>query len=317
MLDEFKQIEPQNYNLIINAIKKNKVSHAYIIETDTNTNGYNFAVSFAKAIFCPHHYTNNNQCSNCNQCQIIDDGNYPELTIIKPEGILIKKAQLVELQNEFSKKSVYGNNKVYIIQKADQMNNQSANSILKFLEEPPENVIAILLTTNKEKLLKTIVSRCQLITLKPKKIQNQETCTIDKIKNQIFNKENANEDESINKQIETIINFIIYYENNHKKVLINMNNIFCEQIKDKENLDIAFSIIISFYKDVFNNKLKRNIEIFDDYISDIQEISQTNSMNEIIEKINVVEEYKQHIKYNVNPKLLIDGLIIALEEVKK
>ncbi len=315
MLDEFKQIEPQTYNILNNAIKKNKVSHAYIIETNSISRGTKLALSFAKAILCPLSYTNNQNCRNCNQCKIIDTDNFPELTIIEPEGLMIKKNQLMELQNEFSKKSIYGKAKIYIIKHAEQMNQHSANSILKFLEEPPENVVAILLTDNKEKLLKTIVSRCQLIILKSQNVSNFEQNTIEKLKTLIYS-ECTEERNDIKQQINTIIKFIIYYEYNHQKTMINMNNIFCEQISDKEKLNRAFDVIIAFYKDIFNLKLNRSVEIFKDYQKELEEISKTNTMLQIINKINTAEDYQNHLKFNVNIKLLIDGLIIALEEVK-
>ena len=316
MLDEFKQIEPQAYTMLKNAIKQNKVSHAYIIEISPNSNGTNLALSFAKAILCPFSYTNNQNCRNCYQCETIDAGNFPEITIIEPDGLMIKKNQLIELQNEFSKKSIYGKNKVYVIKHADQMNNQSANSILKFLEEPPENVVALLLTDNKEKLLRTIVSRCQIVTLNSQNIHIANKTTVEKLKKIIYKDLTEEENNNIEQQIKTVIEFITYYEYNHKKTLINKNNIFCENISDKEKLNRAFSVIIAFYKDVFNLKLNRKVEIFKDYQNELGEITKKNTIIQIIDKINIVEDYKNRIKFNVNTKLLVDGLIIALEEVK-
>ena len=80
------------------------------------------------------------------------------------DTILLQKEQLDELQKEFSEKSIFSNKKIYIINHADRLNKSAANSILKFLEEPEENIIAILITDNIYQLLDTIVSRCQIIS---------------------------------------------------------------------------------------------------------------------------------------------------------
>ena len=76
----------------------------------------------------------------------------------------IKKEQLEELQQNFSETSVESNKRIYVIHNADRLNTASANSILKFLEEPEDNIIAILMTDNIHQLLDTIISRCQIIS---------------------------------------------------------------------------------------------------------------------------------------------------------
>ena len=81
--------------------------------------------------------------------------------IIEPDGMSIKKNQLQELQDQFSMKPVYSKYNSYVIMNAELMNASSANSILKFLEEPTDHIIGFLVTNNKEKMLDTIISRCQ------------------------------------------------------------------------------------------------------------------------------------------------------------
>ena len=101
---------------------------------------------------------------------MINDKCYPEIKIINPDGLWIKKEQLDEIQKEFSTKAVFGTKKIYIINEADKMNSSAANSILKFLEEPVPNIIAILVTNNIYQLLDTIISRCQVISLRKNKL---------------------------------------------------------------------------------------------------------------------------------------------------
>ena len=133
MLENYKETQKVAYKILTNAIKNNKCSHAYLFETGNYTESENFIMSFVKSLLCPHHYTKNENCEECNICKQIDDGNFTELKIIKPDGMQIKKEKLLELQEEFTKKAITGNKKVYIIENAEKLNKSSANSILKFL----------------------------------------------------------------------------------------------------------------------------------------------------------------------------------------
>ena len=76
---------------------------------------------------------------------------------------------------------------------------------------------------------------------------------------------------------------------------------------------MAFNIILLFYMDVFNKKLDRKIEVFKNYVNDIDFITEMNDINIIISKINVIMNLKEKIKFNANSNLLLDKLLIDLE----
>ena len=120
MLDEFKIEQPVVYKTLINSIKNNKCSHAYLIESNGYSKTLDLAIAFAKYILCPSSYTNNSCCKNCSQCRNIDNKEFLELKIIESDSQWIKKNQLEELQYDFSKKSIMGNTKVYIIKCAEK-----------------------------------------------------------------------------------------------------------------------------------------------------------------------------------------------------
>ena len=308
MLDSYKDKQPIAYKILINAVKKNKFSHAYLFETHGFNESLNMVLSFVKYVLCPNNYSNNSKCGNCKKCQIIDDNNNIELKIIKPDGLWIKKEQLMELQQEFSKKAITSNKKIYIITEADKLNLAAANSILKFLEEPEENVIAILMAENKYQLLDTIVSRCQIVSLTNNSIGNFET-TYEKIKN-ILNSENIDEE-----KLSKIINFVNYYEKNKIDTILNMNKLWHQYFTDKEIITDAFEVIVLYYMDIINLACGYHIGIFNDYESSIKEIINKNTVEKLLSKINVILKLKDLIKYNVNINLLMDRLIIELEEV--
>lgn len=154
-------------NILIQQIEKNKLSHAFLLETNDIDACYIDILELVKRINCPQKYKD--KCNACQICNLIDKQNLPSLITIEPDGLNIKKESMQYLEQKFSTKPVYSNYNIYIIKNAEKMNDYAANTILKFLEEPEDNIIGILLTTNKELILSTIKSRCEIVSLNYKK----------------------------------------------------------------------------------------------------------------------------------------------------
>lgn len=306
MLDDYKDEQPIIYKIISNQIKNDTISHAYIFETSGYYKSFEFIMAIVKTILCPKNYTKKQNCGKCSQCEVIDSGNFPEIKVISPEGLWIKKEQLKELQTEFNEKAIIGNQKIYIINGAEKLNKSSANSMLKFLEEPDNNITAILLTKNIYEVLETIRSRCQVLKLKDSKVEKEDN-QINKI-SKILNIKEDNQEESIEKAIE----FVNYYENHGKDTLIYINKLWNDYYKTKEDYIKAFEILTLYYKDILNRKMGNELEIFDE-TKNIEEISNKNTIKQLCKKLNIIIKIKETIKYNVNLNLTMDKLIIELD----
>ena len=315
MLDDFILEQPIAVSILKNAIKKNKLVHAYLFET----NGYNkkeeFIFSFIKSLLCPNNFFAYNGCSKCTICQAIDDKCYTEIKIINPDGMWIKKEQLDILQQEFSKKAVIGTKKIYIINEAEKMNTSAANSILKFLEEPVPNIIAILVTDNIYQLLDTIISRCQTISLK--KIAVTSENEIEEIADSVFyDKEKKSEfianPENIN-LIDNIKKFINYYENNKLDVLLYTQKYWFNFFNDKEKNIFAYNVMLLYYRDILNVKIGHAVMVFKKDYNNFVNICAKMSEYEICTKISKILHAKEKIKNNINLNLLLDNLILDLE----
>lgn len=312
MLDEYKDLQPIVYKILKNAVSKEKYSHAYLFETNGFYDTFNLVFSFTKAIMCPSQQTNKENCHECHVCEVIESGNFPEIEIIEPDGLWIKKGQMQELQEVFSKKALVGNKKIYIIKEAEKLNKQAANSILKFLEEPEEGIIAILITDNIYQVLETIRSRCQIISLKEFNNKSVES-TLSQIYLNLYNKkEETSEDLMV---IEKAINFINHYEEKNINTILYTQKLWHDFIKTKEDIIIGFDTMILYYKDVLNYLSNRDIDIFKDYQKDIENIAKQNNLKKICLKLQVLTDLKEKIKYNINTNLLMDKLIIQMEGV--
>ena len=316
MLDDFIKIQPIAYKILKKSKEKNKVSHAYIIETNGYSKGLDIAIAFSKYLLCPKSYTNGENCQNCTQCFTIDRNEFIELKIIESNTSQIKKEQIDNLQLDFTKKPIIGDKKIYIINEAEKLNIKTSNSILKFIEEPEEGIIAILITNNVNSLLSTIVSRCQIISLINNNIQ-ENLDTEEKIVDILIldnnEKQQLLEIKEDKNGINRVIDFIKYYENNKEETIIYTNKLFHQYFTTREELKIALEIILLFYKDVLNMKIGKKILIFNNYKNDIKEIEEKNDLKTILNKINVLSNIEEKIKFNANATLLIDKLIIELE----
>lgn len=297
MLDEYKETQKIVYKTLVNQINNNKYSHAYLFESNGNPDTFSLVLGFAKALLCHNKYTNNSKCNNCSICHRIDNNIFSDLKIIEPDGLWIKKEQLDELQKEFSVKSLESDKKVYIINNAERLNTQAANSILKFIEEPEEGIIAILITNNVYQLLSTIVSRCQIISLSK---QQEKTSFI------------LNIEEDLETNLQTINNFVKYLEKEKLNTIIMSNKLWHDFYKERKDYINGFELLLIYYKDVLNYKLNRKLELFSNYIDDIKIIGDNNSFNNLIYKINKIISLKEHIKVNANQNLLLDKLIIEI-----
>ena len=169
MLEQLKNNQQLFYEQAILPLSIGRVNHAYLIETNNNDESVinNYVSTFyTQLLITSLNLTNNRNISKEKLITLLKNNNYPDLLEIKPVNNSIKKEQILELMKAFSNRSIYGTYQIYVIYQAEMLNPSAANTILKFLEEPEKNIIAILLTNNRYKMLPTILSRCSVITLK-------------------------------------------------------------------------------------------------------------------------------------------------------
>lgn len=311
MLDEFKEQQNLVYNILVNSIKNNKISHAYLFETNGELDEYNIINAFVKSLACPYHYTNNNKCGDCNICKRIESNNYTEINYIEPEGLLIKKEQLLNIQDEYNKIGIEGKYRIYVIKECEKMNKQTANSILKFLEEPVPNVIAVLVTNNINKVLDTIISRCQHIKLhKNGHITNTKENICNLICKTEIDKENFMLNDENKKIGDNIVNFIKYYEKNKLNTLIYIKEKWNDIYNTKELVDNALNLMTIFYFDTLKIKFNSENYFFIDYIADLKLVASLNTEKDIIRKLEVLIKNREFLKCNLNLNLLIYRLLI-------
>lgn len=106
-------------------------------------------------------------CGVCNTCRRVLGGLHPDVEVVVPEGNVIRKEEITEVNLQAVYRPYEAKAKVYIFLEADSFNTEATNAFLKTLEEPPGHVHFVLVTDRPERLLPTITSRCQPITFSP------------------------------------------------------------------------------------------------------------------------------------------------------
>ncbi|MDA8354184.1 MAG: DNA polymerase III subunit delta' [Firmicutes bacterium] len=151
--------------LLKNALKNQRVAHAYCFCGPEGTGKEKTAIEWAKALNCEQ--PGDDACDRCRSCRQISHGNHPDVIFPERDGQTIGIGQIRELQRRFSYSPPAGTTRVLILRHAETLTLQAANSLLKFLEEPASLWVAILLTENVHNLPPTVLSRCQLIRFQP------------------------------------------------------------------------------------------------------------------------------------------------------
>lgn len=284
----------KNKKILEDIIIKNKVANAYMFIGQESIGKFLFAKEFAKAILC---LNENKPCNKCKSCLELDNSNNPDLTIIELDGNNIKIEQIRELNRKVIEKPIVSNQKVYIINDGQNITKEAQNALLKTLEEPPEYVTIILITTSESAFLPTIKSRCTKINFN--KLAKEDMLKI--LKNK-YNYQNIADivyktsNGSINKSIQ-IIERQSKFENINK-IFSNLENISIidlinskeEVLKDKEEINNTLDYIIT----IFFDKIKSN--------------------NKYIGCINIAEKTKERLRKNSNYDMTIDNFMLNIWE---
>lgn len=295
MLDKYKDCQSNFYCYFMNIFSSNRFSHAYLIETNNVSYGYDLAVDLAKFLLCGGVY-------NSKICDFVDSGNCPNFVVIgDSDGV--RKDEVVFLKNFFSMKSSDGSKQVYIIRDVSVMNKASANSLLKFLEEPPESVVAILLCNSVSDVLSTIVSRCQVVRL-----VNNDDCYGGIFRNFY----------DLSLSTLSFDDFCRDYGLLFFRIYSLFESDGCFVLSDDSFYDLGsccrefllfglylyFDILYEFIG--FDKRCLPNYFNFDSIIG-------VNDISSVIRKIDVINRFLYDVKYNVNMNLFLDNFIICMD----
>lgn len=267
---------------LFNAITtKKKVGHAFLFNVDDSYDT-SLAISFIKEIL-----KNDVVDADTRDLQYekfsyqLDNNTFPDLMIIKSFDKVIKKEQILNIKSEMKEKSINSGKQFYIIEYAENLNSSSANALLKFLEEPDDEIIAILVTKNINKVISTIVSRCQIVNL---------------------NHYNRKKDEQY---FELALKYLLVHEDKKEKAVSYLSELYEISSDDLKGM---ISSWIYIYKNVLKLLLNKDSEEANN--ESILALSKNNNIESVIDKLDKLEKMSNLILYNVNVRIILDELFI-------
>ena len=259
-----------------NLYRENRLSHVYLLETNDLQKATTDVIKLIKKINCE--FTYKDTCQKCNVCNLINNNSLPSLIVIEPDGQNIKKEQVIDLKKRFSFKPIYTPNNVYIIKNADKLNGSSANTMLKFIEEPGDNIIGFLITTNLNNVISTIRSRCEILSL-------------------MYTENSQEIAENIKKAASNYLQLIELEKVD--KIMYNKNVL--NDYSERSDIEQIFHEILNLYIEAYEGKTTLA------FLSNLALLA-------LRKRISLTAKFLEDLNNNANIELLMDKFIIELSD---
>lgn len=311
----------------INAIRAQKVSHAYILSGEAGMGRKTLANAFALMLLCEQ--KEHAPCLHCHACKQVLSGNHPDLIYVthaKPASIGVDDVR-EQINDTISVRPYSSDYKIYIVDEAEKLTPQAQNALLKTIEEPPSYAVILLLTTNQESFLPTILSRCVQMKLKPLqdtavKVYLMERFQIPESSAEVYT---AFARGNLGKAV-TISSSEIFQEMYQKflKLLGNIHDMDISQILDQiremkdgqMDLEECLDFLQMWYRDVLLYKVSGDKDhlIFKNEFSTIQRDSENSSYQNLERILEAVDKARARLNANVNMELVMELLLLVMKE---
>lgn len=310
-----------------NAVATGQVSHAYIINGERSSGKEFIARVFAMALQCERDGVE--PCGECHSCRQALSNNQPDIIYVgheKPNTIGVEDIR-TQINGDIVVKPYNSPRKIYIMNEGEKMTAQAQNALLKTLEEPPAYAVILILTTQVEALLPTILSRCVVLNMKPvpdalvKKYLMEELGVPDYKANicVAFARGNvgkakllasSEEFEKVKDEAITLVKYINDMEISEIVKAIKKINEYKFDVND------YLDILSAWYRDVLLFKATRDVNslIFKEEIQQIMRVSDRSTYEGIENIVKALEQAKRRLEANVNFDLTMELLLMTIKE---
>ncbi|MDI9478354.1 MAG: DNA polymerase III subunit delta' [Halanaerobiaceae bacterium] len=311
--------------LLKDDLDSGRIHHAYLFTGITGVGKRTLALEFARALFCEKQ--EGEACGTCLSCRKIEHSNHPDLNSIAiTEGDSIKIEQIRELQRGLAFRPYESKWKLYIIEDADRMTPEAANSLLKTLEEPPHYGIIILLAREAESLLPTIISRCHVIQLNPLSVDNIEKVLLeagygDDERTRLVAALAGGSpgeamklmgDEDFFAEREKLYGFLYKLPDLTEVDVFKFVDELLALMRNKEEFP-AFNLILNWYRDIILFRMNALAALVNsDYTAQYSKISGRYTLEELISIIELVNNIKRYIDSNVKEDLALQVMFLKI-----
>nr|WP_024837922.1 DNA polymerase III subunit delta' [Clostridium sp. 12(A)] len=309
------------------AIESDHVSHAYILTGETGMGRKSLANAFAMTLLCEK--GKSEPCMECHACKQVMSSNHPDLISVgheKPGSIGVDDIR-VQINDTIMIRPYSSYYKIYIVDEAEKMTVQAQNALLKTIEEPPAYAIIMLLTTNQEAFLPTILSRCVQLKLKPLK----DSVVKSYLMGSLGIKESradiyaafarGNLGRAIHlassEEFQLLYSELLHMLKHLKEMDIMELLFYIKKMKD-ENLDIydCLDFMQLWYRDVLMYKVTQDINllIFREEFNTMKEMSAASAYDGIERILKAIDKARIRLEANVNMELAMELMLLVMKE---
>ena len=310
-----------------NAIHSGKVSHAYILSGEEGMGKMTLAEAFALSLLCENR--EKAPCLGCHSCKQVLSHNHPDLIYVrheKPASIGVDDIRY-QLNDTIGIRPYSSQYKIYIIDEAEKMTQQAQNALLKTIEEPPAYAVILLLTSNLEQFLPTILSRCIQLKLKP--LKDSE------VKEFLAREKNVPEEKAeiysafargnLGKAVYLAESeeFQIVYQT-MLALLKHLRGMDIAELmetirklkEDHLDLDECLDFMQLWYRDVLMFKVTKDINllVFKEEYASINDMSKNSSYQGLEAILEAVSKARVRLKANVNMELVMELMLLVMKE---
>lgn len=325
----FKDIVGQEHikEYLRSAISEKRISHAYIIQGERFSGKEFVAKIFAAALQCERQGTE--PCGECRSCKQAETGNQPDIIYVghdKPNSIGVEDVRS-QINGDIAIKPYSSPYKIYIVNEGEKLTPQAQNALLKTLEEPPAYAVILILTTNLEGLLPTILSRC--VTLRMKPVQDElvkeylkRELMIPDYKADIcaaFARGNIGQAKqlAISEDFENIRNEALSLVKNIRNMELHEVMAAVKRIREYHiDINEYLDVLSIWYRDVllFKATNDTNHLIFREEIPYIRKAADKSDYEGIETILKALDNAKSRLRANVNFELVMELLFITIQE---
>lgn len=310
-----------------NAIRLNKISHAYIFGGEQGSGKKMLANLFAMTLQCAEHGIE--PCLSCPSCKKAQSRNHPDIIRItheKPDSIGVDDVR-TQLVNDVDIKPYESRFKIYIIEDAEKLTPQAQNAILKTIEEPPAYAVIMLLADNPEKLLPTITSRAMTLNLKPVGNQLVKEYLVDQLhvpeeqaeidasfaRGNIGRARKAAESEDFQ---EMTMNALRLLRRSRTMELFEIVDAIKSMTAMKNNIYDYLDLFRMWFRDVLLFKATKDVDglIFREELNAIRERAARSSYEGIERILDSIQTAELRLRANVNFELVMELLFLTIRE---
>jgi DNA polymerase-3 subunit delta' len=292
-----------------------------------------FALTYAKAVNCqkaPAGAYASDSCDECSVCRRIDAGNYGDVAVVHPDGQFIKIGQTREMAEEVYFRPREGRQRFFVIDEADRLRVEAANSLLKTLEEPPPTSTMILLTARPDALLPTIRSRAQrlnfaalsVVEMEKYLAENyprpaQDTALLARVTEGRLGQATAFDLSVYRQERRTLIELLeLLAGGNDRHRLLKAAEYLSK--REREDFEKELALISSLLRDLFMLAAGRGSDsiVNIDSVDRLAPLAQKIGLRRIMAWAEKFDELRARLRININRQIATEAALLALGEMQ-